>query len=45
MYFVIMENVFNTSNEVHVRYDIKGSRYKRKLDKESFLQIIFYNFF
>ena len=33
-YFVIMENIFNTPNEVHTRYDIKGSRYKRRLNDE-----------
>ena len=25
LYFVIMANVFHTSREIHVRYDLKGS--------------------
>lgn len=29
-YFLIMENIFNTQQEIHTRYDIKGSLYKRE---------------
>ena len=29
LYFVIMANVFYTDKEIHERYDIKGSLYKR----------------
>ena len=29
IYFIIMSNVFQTPKEIHERYDIKGSRYKR----------------
>lgn len=29
MYFVVMNNVFNTSLQVHYKYDLKGSTYKR----------------
>ena len=29
IYFVIMSNVFQTRKEIHERYDIKGSLYKR----------------
>lgn len=29
VYFIIMANVFHTSREIHVRYDIKGSTYGR----------------
>jgi len=29
IYFVIMGNVFNTKKEIHKRYDLKGSMYKR----------------
>lgn len=29
IYFVIMGNIFNTVLEIHKRYDIKGSLYKR----------------
>lgn len=25
LYIIIMANVFNTSREIHVRYDLKGS--------------------
>lgn len=30
IYFVIMNNVFETKKEIHVRYDLKGSSYKRE---------------
>lgn len=30
IYFVIMSNVFNTSKEIHERFDLKGSLYKRE---------------
>ena len=30
IYFVIMANVFNTTKHINVRYDLKGSKYKRK---------------
>ena len=29
MYFIIMSNVFHTPYEIHQRYDLKGSLYKR----------------
>ena len=29
IYFVIMANVFNTSKDINVRYDLKGSTYGR----------------
>ncbi len=29
IYFVIMENIFSTRREIHERYDLKGSTYKR----------------
>ena len=29
VYFVIMSNIFYNSKEIHVRYDLKGSSYKR----------------
>lgn len=29
IYIIIMSNVFHTSKEIHERYDIKGSTYKR----------------
>eukprot|EP00359_Climacostomum_virens_P011623 CAMPEP_0204905696 /NCGR_PEP_ID=MMETSP1397-20131031/5564_1 /ASSEMBLY_ACC=CAM_ASM_000891 /TAXON_ID=49980 /ORGANISM="Climacostomum Climacostomum virens, Strain Stock W-24" /LENGTH=686 /DNA_ID=CAMNT_0052074605 /DNA_START=106 /DNA_END=2166 /DNA_ORIENTATION=- len=30
IYFVVMANVFNTSREIHERYDLKGSTYGRE---------------
>lgn len=30
IYFVIMANVFNTTKHINVRYDLKGSKYKRR---------------
>ena len=30
VYFVIMSNVFSMNQEIHVRYDLKGSLYKRE---------------
>jgi 1-phosphatidylinositol-4-phosphate 5-kinase len=33
LYFVIMANVFNTSREINVRYDLKGSTQGRKTKK------------
>ena len=35
-YFLIMENIFNATQEIHVRYDIKGSTYQRNT-KETLL--------
>lgn len=34
LYFVIMNNVFETPKEIHERYDIKGSSYKRTTDPQ-----------
>jgi phosphoribulokinase len=34
IYFVIMANVFKTSREINVRYDLKGSTQGRKTKKE-----------
>ena len=31
IYFVTMDNIFSTSNEIHLRYDLKGSRIGRKV--------------
>lgn len=36
IYIIIMSNVFHTSKEIHERYDIKGSSYKR-FTKEMYL--------
>ena len=33
MYFVVMNNVFNTPLKVHYKYDLKGSTYKRQSRK------------
>src|SRR6202035_1940133 len=33
IYFVIMANVFNTSREINVRFDLKGSTHGRKTKK------------
>ena len=33
IYFVIMANVFNTSKDIEVRYDLKGSTYGRVVKK------------
>ena len=33
IYFVIMANVFNTSREINVRFDLKGSTQGRKTKK------------
>lgn len=33
IYFVIMSNIFSTSKEIHVRYDLKGSLYKRETNE------------
>ena len=33
MYFVVMNNVFNTALKVHYKYDLKGSTYKRQSRK------------
>ena len=30
VYFVIMSNIFNTRKEIHERFDLKGSLYKRE---------------
>ena len=34
MHFVVMNNVFNTSLQVHYKYDLKGSTYKRRSRKD-----------
>ena len=39
IYFVIMANVFNTSKDIEVRYDLKGSTYGR-ITKKSPNQIV-----
>ncbi len=33
VYFVVLANVFNTTREINVRYDIKGSIIDRKVRK------------
>ena len=33
VYFIIMANVFNTTRQIHVRYDLKGSKYGRNTKK------------
>jgi 1-phosphatidylinositol-4-phosphate 5-kinase len=30
IYFIIMSNVFHTPKEIHERFDLKGSLYKRE---------------
>ncbi len=35
MHFVVMNNVFNTSLQVHYKYDLKGSTYKRRSRKDN----------
>ena len=30
IYFIIMSNVFNSPNEIHERFDLKGSLFKRE---------------
>ena len=35
VYFVIMANVFNTSREINIRYDLKGSTLGRQVRKNS----------
>ena len=35
-----MGNVFHTIKEIHERYDIKGSKYKRKIKPEYIFEII-----
>ena len=35
IYFIIMQNVFNTVKSLHVRYDLKGSKYGRRTRKKS----------
>ena len=30
IYFVVMENIFNTDKQIHQTYDLKGSLYKRE---------------
>ena len=41
LYIVIMSNVFNTPCEIHQRFDLKGSLYKRTTTKtyNNYLQI------
>ncbi len=34
IYFIIMANVFNTNRQIHVRYDLKGSKLGRKTRKK-----------
>jgi 1-phosphatidylinositol-4-phosphate 5-kinase len=34
IYFIIMSNVFHTPYEIHQRYDLKGSLYKRSTPQE-----------
>jgi hypothetical protein len=34
IYFIIMSNVFHTPYEIHHRYDLKGSLYKRSTPAE-----------
>ena len=31
VYFIIMMNVFSTSKQIHVRFDLKGSKIKRQV--------------
>ncbi len=33
IYFVIMANVFKTARDIHVRYDLKGSKQGRRTKK------------
>ena len=33
IYFIIMANVFNTTRQINVRYDLKGSKLGRKTRK------------
>ena len=35
VYFIIMANVFNTSRQIHARYDLKGSKAGRQLRKNA----------
>ena len=35
IYFIIMQNVFNTTKSLHVRYDLKGSKYGRRTRKKT----------
>lgn len=35
-YFVIMRNVFNTTLEIHQRFDLKGSTHKRTIGKNKY---------
>ena len=39
IYFVIMKNVFFTAEEIHKRYDLKGSTYKRYTSDTFFIKI------
>ena len=34
VYFIIMANVFNTTRQIHVRYDLKGSKLGRQTRKK-----------
>jgi 1-phosphatidylinositol-4-phosphate 5-kinase len=44
MYFVVMNNVFNTPLKVHYKYDLKGSTYKRMSRKCKEINYSNYNF-
>lgn len=35
VYFVIMQNIFSTNKEIHLRYDLKGSKIGRQVLKEN----------
>lgn len=39
IYFVIMANVFNTTNEIDIRYDLKGSTHGRVTRKDQSAQV------
>lgn len=38
-YFVIMRNVFNTTLEIHQRFDLKGSTHKRTVGNNKYLSL------
>ncbi len=44
MYFVVMNNVFNTPLKIHYKYDLKGSTYKRMSRKCKEINYTGYNF-
>ena len=39
LYIIIMSNVFHTSKEIHERYDLKGSTYKRKTKEKYYFKL------